>query len=202
MTTGFSAAFIIPESKTPSCGIVSDPPGPKGTSLMFMINGIVTARRIGLLRNVLVVSLLLAVAASWPAFSGEAEPDATASLPPERQYGSIRYTTGGVTQEEAAAFRRERRGYPLAIELLEQVPGAQRSQYTADAIVRISNSAGQTVFEARAEGPFMLVRLASGRYGVRATLGGRTLEKKNVAVDSGQGRGPAQVTFVFPAGAD
>jgi hypothetical protein len=169
---------------------------------MFTINGIVAACRIGLLRSVLVVSFLLAVAASCPAFSAQAEPDATAPLPPERQYGSIRYATGGVTHDEAVAFRRERQGYPLAIELLEQVPGAQRSQYTADAIVRISNAAGQTVFEARAEGPFMLVRLPSGRYGVSATLGSRTLEKKNVAVDPGQARGPAQVTFVFPAGVD
>jgi hypothetical protein len=153
-----------------------------------------------ILRSLAALASALALA---PAFAAEpagvsTPPAVSASLPPMQERGGIRYTTGGITDDESAAFRCERAFYPLAIEVLEHERGATRSQYTADAIVRIAAPDGRQVFEARAEGPFMLVRIGPGRYTVSATLDGRTLEKKNVVVGTGQGSKTAVASFVFP----
>lgn len=119
-------------------------------------------------------------------------------LPAEQQYDGIRYTTGGVTTEEAAVFKRGLHGYPLAIELVEKQKKGKHDEYTADAMVRISK-AGKDVFKAKAKGPFMLVRLEPGTYDISATLGKHTLHKKHVVVAMGK---TAQATFEFPAGTD
>jgi len=117
-----------------------------------------------------------------------------AGLPAERQAGSVSYVTGGVSDEEASAFKAMKGSYPLAIELDRQQPGAAHAEFTADANVKITDRSGNVVLDAKADGPFMLVKLAPGQYRVQATLGGRTLEK---AVTVGAG-GHAQATMDFP----
>jgi hypothetical protein len=116
-----------------------------------------------------------------------------AGAPPERQAGGVAYVTGGVSDDEAAWFKDVRGSYPLAIELVRNNAGKQ--EYTADAQVRVFDRAGQPVFEAKADGPFMLVRLPPGAYRVRATLDGQTLEK---AVTVGA-TGSAQAVLAFQA---
>jgi hypothetical protein len=124
-------------------------------------------------------------------------PAPSAGLPPERQANGIAYVTGGVSEDEASAFRQARSSYPLSVELVQQKDG--RSQFTADADVRVLDGAGKAVLEARADGPFMLLRLPPGQYRVQATLNGRTVESKPVAVSAGRS---AQATLSFPSTPD
>jgi hypothetical protein len=98
-----------------------------------------------------------------------------ATLPPERQAGAVSYVTGGVSDDEAALFKQVRGGYPLAIELVRNQAG--KHEYTADAQVRVFDRAGRLVLDAKADGPFMLVRVPPGQYRVQATLDGQTVEK-------------------------
>ncbi|WP_124538718.1 carboxypeptidase-like regulatory domain-containing protein [Piscinibacter terrae] len=119
-----------------------------------------------------------------------------AGLPPERQAGGVSYVSGGVSADEAEAFKAMRNNYPLAIELVQQVGG--RNMFTADAKVRVMDSAGHVVLDARADGPFMLVRLPPGRYRVEATFKGMTTESP-ATVNIG---GHAQATLNFPGSPD
>jgi hypothetical protein len=116
------------------------------------------------------------------------------TLPPERQAGGVSYVTGGVSDDEAALFKQARAGYPLAIELVRNNAGKQ--EYTADAQVRVFDRGGQLVLDAKADGPFMLVRVPPGSYRVQASLDGQTVEK---AVTVGAS-GSAQAVVVFQGG--
>lgn len=98
-----------------------------------------------------------------------------ADAPPERQAGGVAYVTGGVSDDEAAWFKDMRGSYPLAIELVRNNAGKQ--EYTADAQVRVVDRGGRPVFEAKADGPFILVRLPPGAYRVQASLDGQAIEK-------------------------
>jgi hypothetical protein len=113
-------------------------------------------------------------------------------LPPERQAGGVSYVSGGVAADEADAFKAMRNNYPLSIELVQQVGG--HNMFTADAKVRVMDSGGRVLLDARADGPFMLVKLPPGRYRVEATLKGVTTETP-VTVNVG---GHAQATLSFP----
>lgn len=119
-------------------------------------------------------------------------------LPAEHQAGNVTYVTGGVSEEEAAAFKQMKGGYPLSIELDEKQVGA-RTEFTADATVKVIDRTGNVVLDAKAQGPFMLVRLAPGQYKVVATLNGRTVESKMLTVGA---QGTAQATLMFPAKTD
>jgi len=145
-------------------------------------------------------TLAVALTALAPFASAQARPmhaDTHASLPGEQQHDGIRYVTGGIGADKAAAFRHEMNAYPLAIELREHQKGSRHDEYTADARVRIARPGGKEVFSARSEGPFMLVRLAPGTYEVSATLGDRTLHKRHVVIARNR---TVHETFVFPAG--
>jgi len=117
-----------------------------------------------------------------------------AGLPAEHRAGSVSYVTGGVSDDEAAAFKAMKGSYPLAIELDQRQAGGGRAEFTADAHVKVIDASGSVVLDAKADGPFMLVKLAPGQYRVQATLNGRTLEK---AVTVGAA-GHAQATMAFP----
>ena len=120
-----------------------------------------------------------------------------AGLPPERQSGGVTYVTGGVSDEESSLFKQARTDYPLSIELVQKA-GAHNA-FTADARVKVTDSAGNVVLDAKADGPFMLVRLPAGNYRVEATLNGRSVGTKPVTVGT---KGSAQAMLVFPQGTD
>jgi hypothetical protein len=122
---------------------------------------------------------------------------AAGTLPPERLSGGVSYVTGGVAEDEANAFKQARGDYPLSVELVQRSGG--KNEYTADALVQVTDMAGNVVFNARAEGPFMLVRMPPGQYKVRGTLNNRSVESAPVTVGA---QGGAQATVVFPPRTD
>ena len=145
-------------------------------------------------------ALTTIIVAAAPLAPASAQTDTTpsaATLPAEVQAGAVRYTSGGVSQDEADLFKERARAYPLAIEIVEKADAGARDQYTASARVVIRRQGGTEVLDAQAEGPFMLVRLDPGSYEITATLGERTLHKQHVVVTDGQS---THTVFVFPAG--
>ena len=115
------------------------------------------------------------------------------SMPAEQYQGHVGFVTGGVGQAEAKLFEQQAPQHPLAIELLQRA--GKRDEFTAYAMVKITDTKGHTVFDAKADGPFMLVDLAPGRYSIQVKLDNDTLKKSSIRVANGQ---TARATFEFP----
>jgi hypothetical protein len=120
-----------------------------------------------------------------------------ANLPSARTYYGVEYVTGGVGEKEAKAFQRSESRYPLAIEIVEK--SAKHDEFTADAHVKIADAKGHTVLDAKADGPFMLVQLAPGKYRIDATLKDKTVQGKWVEVTKGH---TSRELLEFPAHTD
>ena len=106
-----------------------------------------------------------------------------AGLPPEQRAGDVAFVTGGVSDEEATAFKGAMAAYPLAIEVVQSNAG--RGAYTAGATVQVARRSGEVMLNTRADGPFVLVRVPPGDYVVTATFNGRTLTKDVSVAASG-----------------
>ncbi len=133
------------------------------------------------------LSLLLGISLSAAATR------ARASVPAVEHYGTVAYQTGGVGIDEAQAMKREARHYPLALEFVEQAGAV--GEYSADEQVTIQGAHDNTVFAARAEGPFMLVDLPDGRYRITAVADGHP-QLRTVDLS---GKPHDRVAFVWPA---
>jgi hypothetical protein len=110
----------------------------------------------------------------------------TGALPPEQRAGDVAFVTGGVSDDEAAAFKGAMGSYPLAIEIVQSAAG--HGQYTAGATVQVTRRAGEVMLNTRADGPFVLVRLPPGQYRVDATFNGRTISKDVNVSSNGSAR--------------
>lgn len=119
---------------------------------------------------------------------------AQGELPPEQQSGVASYVSGGVGEGQAHEFEHAQRRFPLTIKLFEGT-GTKTDEFTAEARVKIVDAKGGVVLDARAEGPFMLVRLPAGHYKIGASLNGKTLADHEVRVTD---KGHVSTTFVFP----
>jgi hypothetical protein len=108
-----------------------------------------------------------ALAAASSAFSAGA-----GLLPAEQKQGSIAYLTGGIGVDEAKAMERAAKDYPLTLEFL--VKAQPRAEFTSDVKVVVTDHAGKVVLDTVSKGPFLLVRLPSGNYIVKAEQGGET----------------------------
>ena len=91
---------------------------------------------------------------------------APTGMPAIQHAGDVSYATGGVGLDESHALRSAAPHWPL--ELLFAGPG---SDYLSDVHVEITNGSG-SVFQATADGPFMLVKLPPGDYVVHASYKG------------------------------
>lgn len=123
-------------------------------------------------------------------------PYALAALPPIHRSGQIEYLSGGIGKDESAAIESASRRWPLTLEFA--VKDKQRADFAADVSVVVRDENGHSALEALAGGPFLLARLAPGRYAVDATLAGKTLHER-VVVQTGH---PAKSVFLWPAGTD
>ena len=106
---------------------------------------------------------------------------------PETQYSQgISYITGGVGESETVAILAEAKQWPLLLEMSQIENG--RGVWIFGATIKIMSSAKkQIVFDAQADGPYMLVNLAPGDYMIVAVYGGIT-QKRSVSIkaDSSQ----------------
>jgi hypothetical protein len=106
---------------------------------------------------------------------------------PETQYSQgISYITGGVGEGETLAILAEAKQWPVLLEMSQIENG--RGVWIFGATIKIMSSAKkQIVFDAQADGPYMLVNLAPGDYVIEATYEG-VMQKRvlSIKADSSQ----------------
>ena len=106
---------------------------------------------------------------------------------PETQYSQgISYITGGVGEGETVAILAEAKQWPLLLEMSQIENG--RGVWIFGATIKIMGSAKkQIVFEAQADGPYMLVNLTPGDYVIEATYEGMMQKRAlSIKADSSQ----------------
>ena len=102
---------------------------------------------------------------------------------PETQHSQgISYITGGVGQEETVAILAEAKQWPLTLELSQIENG--RGVWIFGATIKITNSKKQSIFDAQADGPYMLINLESGDYVLEASYQG-VAQKRALSINAG-----------------
>lgn len=104
---------------------------------------------------------------------------AHAQIPATQHANGISYITGGVGEEESLAIVAEAKQWPLFLELSQLENG--RGVWIFGADIKILNSKQQVVFEAQAEGPYMLINLDAGDYSIEASYQG-VVQKRAISV--------------------
>ena len=122
------------------------------------------------LKTLLAGSLLAVALTGAPAWSADVE------LPQVRQSGNVTYLSGGVSEEDRVALGPIARDYNLKL-----VFALRNGEYLSDTDVVVTSGRGQTVLEAKSEGPWFLARLPSGQYTIIATSNGQS-QRRTVAV--------------------
>ncbi len=113
-----------------------------------------------------------------------------AQIPPTQYSQKIAYITGGVGQEETIAILAEAKQWPLLLELSQLADG--RGVWIFGANVKISNTQKQVIFDAQADGPYMLVNLDAGDYFIAASYEGAE-QKRVISIKTGS----PQKTSIF-----
>lgn len=95
---------------------------------------------------------------------------------PDTQYSQgISYVSGGVGEEESQAILSEAKQWPLLLELSQLENG--RGVWIFGAKIKILNSQNQVIFDAQADGPYILINLNAGQYQVEASYQGVVLKR-------------------------
>jgi hypothetical protein len=95
---------------------------------------------------------------------------AFAQIPPSQHSQGISYISGGVGEEETAAILAESKQWPVLLELSQLENG--RGVWIFGANIKIINIQKQVVFNAQADGPYMLINLEPGDYAIEANYQG------------------------------
>ena len=119
---------------------------------------------------------------------------AATTLPPIQKSGQLEYLSGGVGKDEAQAIEGASKHWPLTMEFV--VKNKPRDEFVANVKVDVRDVKGHELLQADSVGPFLLAKLAPGKYAVNAALAGKTLHR-SVMVKAGQ---PAKAVFVWPTG--
>ncbi len=106
---------------------------------------------------------------------------AYAQIPSTQYSQGISYITGGVGEEESQAILAEAKQWPLLLELSQLESG--RGVWISGAMIKILNSQNQVVFDAQADGPYILINLTGGQYQIEAAYLG-VIQKKTVNIQS------------------
>jgi hypothetical protein len=123
---------------------------------------------------------------------------AQAANPPIHESQGIEYMSGGIGSDEARFMQTVSPRWAATLEFAVKDAGdRQGADFAADVRVQVRDASGHAVLDTLSEGPFMLARLAPGRYDVEATLNGQTL-KQELTVRDGV---PSKSLFVWPASA-
>ena len=123
-----------------------------------------------------------------------AHAQAEGAMPAVQKSGAVEYLSGGVGLDESTAIKSASGQWPLSLVFSVQVDG--RAQFASDVKLQIQDAKGALALDVTATGPYLRARLAPGSYTLRATLDGKTLERK-VQVKAGSS---AKVELVWPAG--
>jgi len=83
------------------------------------------------------------------------------------QSNGIRYATGGVGLESRESLRAKQSEFNLTVVL-----SLKDGEYLGGGKVVVRAAGGKTVLEVEAQGPWVLAKLAPGKYVVEATMGG------------------------------
>ena len=93
----------------------------------------------------------------------------------------IAYISGGVGEEESQAILAEAKQWPVLLELSQLENG--RGIWIFGAKIKILNANNQVVFDAQADGPYMLINLPTGNYQLEGTYG-ENVQKRTIVVKS------------------
>jgi hypothetical protein len=108
----------------------------------------------------IIISVQLLLLSSW----------ALAQIPQTQYSQGISYITGGVGEGETTAILAEAKQWPLTLELSQLENG--RGVWIFGANIKIVNAKKQTIFDAVADGPYMLINLVPGDYVIEASYQG------------------------------
>ena len=99
---------------------------------------------------------------------------------PDTQYSQgISYIFGGVGEEESQAILAEAKQWPILLELSQLENG--RGVWIFGAKIKITNAQNQVIFDAQADGPYMLINLPAGNYLLEGIYQ-EVLQKRSIAV--------------------
>jgi hypothetical protein len=111
---------------------------------------------------------------------------------PDTQYSQgISYISGGVGEEESQAILSEAKQWPLLLELSQLENG--RGVWIFGAQIKILNSKNQVVFDAQADGPYILINVPIGQYQIETSYQG-VVQKKSLSV---QGSTPQKLAIFW-----
>jgi len=123
-----------------------------------------------LIRSLALVLCLLAGSSVW------------AQIPQTQYSQGISYITGGVGEEESTAILTEAKQWPVLLELSQLENG--RGVWIFGSQIKILNAQNAVVFDAKAEGPYMLINLTAGDYAIQASYQG--VEQKRTIFSEGR----------------
>jgi len=112
-----------------------------------------------------------------------AAPSVWAQIPQTQYSQGVSYITGGVGEEESSAILAEAKQWPLLLELSQLENG--RGIWIFGSQIKILNASNAVVFDAKADGPYMLINMTAGDYVIQAAYQG-VEQKKAISIKTGQ----------------
>ena len=101
---------------------------------------------------------------------------------PETQHSQgISYITVGVGEGETVAILAEAKQWPLLLEMSQIENG--RGVWIFGATIKITSNTKQVVFDAQADGPYVLINLSPGQYQIEASYQG-VVQKRSVLIQA------------------
>jgi len=113
-----------------------------------------------------------------------------AQIPQTQSSQGISYITGGVGTEESSAILAEAKQWPLLLELSQLENG--RGVWIFGSQIKILNTKNAVIFDAKADGPYMLINLIAGDYVIEASYQG-VEQKRAISMKAG----PTQKISIF-----
>ncbi len=107
---------------------------------------------------------------------------ALAQIPDTQHSEGIAYISGGVGDGESEAILAEAKQWPVLLELSQLENG--RGVWIFGAQIKLINQQQKVIFNAQADGPYMLINLSPGNYQILATYQG-VEQRRALVVKSG-----------------
>ncbi|MDN5881751.1 MAG: hypothetical protein L0H37_05190 [Nitrosospira sp.] len=118
------------------------------------------------------------------------------SLPPTKSQGQTQFISGGIGKIESEAMLHGGRSWSLML-VLARAAGTG-AEYISDVHVTIKDERGNTILDTVAEGPYLLVNVAPGKYSLDAAYKSITLHRDLIL-----GKEPGKkITLVWPGAKD